>query len=155
MWQIQSKQRKKRLRTQNGFTLIELMIVVAIMGILFALALSQYSAYLVRAQVTESLSLMTAMKTTAGEYYNHTGSYPANNSAAGMAPPSEVNGNYVVSVDINGTPFNIEATFGNSANDVIFGHSIRLSAIITGAGIVRYQCNAPTISPQYLPSICR
>ena len=142
-------------RAQSGFTLIELMIVVAIIGIMLSLAISQYSAYLVRAQVSESLSLMAAMKTTAGEYYNQTGSYPANNSVAGLTAPATIVGNYITEVDINGTPSNIRATFGHNANIVISGHQIRLSAIISGQGIVRYQCKAPTIDAQYLPSVCR
>ena len=140
---------------ERGFSLIELLIAVAIVGILLTIAMSQLNLYFIRAQVSESLSLMAAMKTTAGEYYNHTGSYPANNSVVGMADPEDIVGNYVVGVDINVAQNNIQATFGDKAHESLNGHHIRLTAVITGQGIVRYQCRAPTISSEYLPSMCR
>ncbi len=87
---------------QKGFTLIELMIVVAIIGILAAIAIPAYQDYTIRSQVTEGLNLAGAAKAAVAESYSQTGDAPANRTAAGMsnARPTR-NGKYVTVVDVD------------------------------------------------------
>ncbi len=82
---------------QKGFTLIELMIVVAIIGILAAIAIPAYQDYTIRAQVTEGLSLASAAKTAVGEYFMNKGEAPTTRTIAGMSAAAiDTSGQYVV-----------------------------------------------------------
>ncbi|EMS6193405.1 pilin, partial [Neisseria gonorrhoeae] len=86
---------------QKGFTLIELMIVIAIVGILAAVALPAYQDYTARAQVSEAILLAEGQKSAVTEYYLNNGEWPANNGSAGVAsPPSDIKGKYVESVTV-------------------------------------------------------
>ena len=85
---------------QKGFTLIELMIVVAIIGILVAIALPAYQDYTIRSKVTEGLSLVAAAKTAVAETYASNGAYPADNATAGLAVATDIKGKYVTSVTV-------------------------------------------------------
>ena len=87
-------------KPHSGFTLIELMIVVAIIGILAAIAIPQYQNYVARAQVAEALVLASGAKTAIAEYRSATGEWPADNKAAGLAEPTEITGKYVESVTV-------------------------------------------------------
>ncbi|HEZ1995136.1 TPA: pilin [Neisseria meningitidis] len=86
---------------QKGFTLIELMIVIAIVGILAAVALPAYQDYTARAQVSEAILLAEGQKSAVTEYYLNHGIWPANNSDAGVASSaSDIKGKYVQSVTV-------------------------------------------------------
>ncbi|HGO7965813.1 TPA: pilin, partial [Neisseria meningitidis] len=85
---------------QKGFTLIELMIVIAIVGILAAVALPAYQDYTARAQVSEAILLAEGQKSAVTEYYLNHGEWPANNSSAGVAPASDIKGKYVEKVEV-------------------------------------------------------
>src|SRR6187431_3371259 len=87
-------------KLQKGFTLIELMIVVAIIGILAAIAIPAYQDYTIRAQVTEGLNLAGAVKASVAETFAQTGLWPANNTAAGVGNATEVTGKYVTAVTV-------------------------------------------------------
>lgn len=87
---------------QKGFTLIELMIVIAIVGILAAVALPAYQDYTARAQMSEALTLAEGQKTAVVEYYSNNGVFPKNNASAGVASASEIVGKYVAKVDVSG-----------------------------------------------------
>jgi len=144
-------------KIQQGFTLIELMIVIAIIGILAAIAIPAYQDYTVRSQVTEGLSLMAAGKSAVSEFWSDKGRFPGNNTSAGMATASDIAGKYVGSVSTSSGV--ISATFSSTspqqANSVIDTQSILLSAT-TSAGSIKWQCKGDgTISPKYLPSSCR
>src|SRR3982750_567377 len=100
--------------TQKGFTLIELMIVVAIIGILAAIAIPAYQDYTIRAQVTEGLNLAGAVKAAVAETYAQTGNWPADNAEAGVGANNEITGKYVKDVAVAGGGITI--TYGNQAN---------------------------------------
>jgi type IV pilus assembly protein PilA len=143
---------------QKGFTLIELMIVVAIIAILAAIAIPAYQDYLVRSQVSEASTLADGSKTAITEYYSNTGDFPSSNASAGLAPKGDIKGKYVTEVDAGGVHAGvIRVTFGNSANKAIKNKFFGLSAI-THAGSVEWSCNNTTyttIDTKYLPTSCR
>ncbi|HEZ9724242.1 TPA: pilin, partial [Neisseria gonorrhoeae] len=86
---------------QKGFTLIELMIVIAIVGILAAVALPAYQDYTARAQVSEAILLAEGQKSAVTEYYLNHGKWPENNDSAGVASSSSIKGKYVQKVEVN------------------------------------------------------
>jgi type IV pilus assembly protein PilA len=146
-------ERKDMKFTEKGFTLIELMIVVAIIGILAAVAIPAYQDYTKRANVTEGLGLASAAKTAVTEFYNSKGSLPTNNASAGLvATPTSIKGNAVNQVSVS--PGLVTITYNTK---VISNGTLVLSAI-TGAGGVQWKCKLPSgssIKSQWLPSSCR
>jgi type IV pilus assembly protein PilA len=142
---------------QQGFTLIELMIVVAIIGILAAIAIPAYQDYTIRSQVSEGMTLGSGMKTALSEFYQQTGRFPANHTSAGLAAANTITGQYVTSVTAGSSTGTITAAYGNKANTNISGSTLMLSAI-THAGSIEWVCKAGTSNPvnsKYLPSSCR
>src|SRR5690554_4114809 len=100
---------------QRGFTLIELMIVVAIVAILAAIALPAYRDYVARAQISEGLSLSTGAKLAIATHYGATGNFPPDNPSAGLALPASITGRYVRSVTVDNSG-HISVVFSSSAN---------------------------------------
>jgi type IV pilus assembly protein PilA len=144
------------MKNQKGFTLIELMIVVAIIAILAAIAISQYQDYVIRSQVSEGSSLADGMKTAVAEFYNNTGRFPLANESAGLAVPSEIVGNYVNEVNAGGGK--IRATFSSAtpqkANSAINGMVLEFSPVTSG-GSIAWECNRNTLAEKWVPQICR
>lgn len=126
---------------QKGFTLIELMIVVAIIGILAAIAIPAYQDYTIRSQVTEGLNLAGAAKAAVAESFSNTGVPPANRTAAGMtANAVDTNGKYVTSVAVtNGT---ILVTYGDQANAQLLNETLGLTPYETVDLSVAWRCGA-------------
>ncbi|ENS5804653.1 pilin, partial [Neisseria gonorrhoeae] len=85
---------------QKGFTLIELMIVIAIVGILAAVALPAYQDYTARAQVSEAILLAEGQKSAVAGYYLNHGEWPENNTSAGVASSDKIKGKYVQKVEV-------------------------------------------------------
>jgi type IV pilus assembly protein PilA len=155
-----------------GFTLIELMIVVGIIGILAAIAIPAYQDYTIRGQVSEGLTLVAEAKYSVSEFRSTTGTLPTSNASSGMPLAGAIVGNYVTSIDVAGGT--IAITFGNKANSAIVGTTLTLnpatvggtatstsplawvcgySATPTGTALIAYE--ASTINERYLPSSCR
>jgi type IV pilus assembly protein PilA len=125
---------------QKGFTLIELMIVVAIVGILAAVAIPAYQDYTIRAQVSEGLSLASAAKAAVVESYGSNGDWPANNTAAGVGTATNIVGKYVTGVAVAGNL--VTVTFGGNANSAISGNTLFFTAGLSGNGDVAWQCGS-------------
>ena len=143
---------------QKGFTLIELMIVVAIIAILAAIAIPAYQDYLIRSQVSEGSSLMDGAKTGALEFYSNTGRWPGTNASAGVATDTSITGKYVSQVDVASSGL-ITALFSSTApqqaNKAIAGGKLIFSPVSNGGGTFAWSCKQSTINPKYLPSSCR
>ena len=133
---------------QKGFTLIELMIVVAIIGILAAIAIPQYQNYTARAQATEALAIASAAKTGVAEFQNMNGTWPTDNSEAGIAAAANHSGEYVSEVSVAGNVVTI--TFDSGVHN---GNSITLTATDQG-GSISWACASASIADNQLPTIC-
>ena len=140
----------------QGFTLIELMIVVAIIGILAAVAIPAYQDYTLRAKVVEGLSLAAAAKTAVSEYFSAKSALPTSNSEAGIAASSSIIGNSVRSVTVSGSGI-ITVTYSGAAFSPIDGATLQLRPQTT-SGRVAWSCTASggiTLENKYRPSSCR
>ncbi len=166
-------------KLQQGFTLIELMIVVAIIGILAAIAIPAYQDYTIRAQVSEGLNLAAAAKAAVAESFLNTGAAPDNRTVAGMSPTAtDTQGKYVVEVEVTDGLITVE--YGNEANAQIVGDTVTLTPYESIDLSVVWRCNAApvpgtpgfsvigtsaaantptyaagTIASKYTPSACR
>ena len=163
-------------RSNNGFTLIELMIVVAIIGILASLAISAYQTYTVRAMVAEGLNMGAGAKVPIIDAYNQTGMPPIDRAAAGMTPlATDTQGSYVSLVNVEDG--RVDVTFGNNVHPAIFGKTISFTPYMSGLGSIIWRCGAaaepgggatelagggviaehvpPTVAVRYLPASCR
>lgn len=147
----------KMQKIQQGFTLIELMIVVAIIGILAAIAIPAYQDYTIRAQVSEGLNLAGGAKVAVTEYYQDRGTLPADNPTAGLAAAGDIEGNYVASVGVAAGV--VTVTYSNvapqSANAAINGQTLILTPDTTNPGSVAWDCTGGTVVDKHRPAACR
>jgi type IV pilus assembly protein PilA len=151
------------IKLQKGFTLIELMIVVAIIGILAAVAIPAYQDYIARSQVSEAVSLMGSSKTPLAEYFADKGFWPTALSEV----LGNTSGKYTGGVtgfdtgQINGTSssYTVEATMKSAnVNAAITGKAVRLTTVDAGKNWLCTTGNisaANALSSKYLPGACR
>ncbi|WP_418357950.1 pilin [Shewanella basaltis] len=142
-----------QIKNAKGFTLIELMIVVAIIGILAAIALPAYQDFTKRGHVSEGLSLAAGAKAAVTEYYSTEGAFPSSNGDAGIAPKANIVGNAVTGVEViaNGV---IEVTF----NSKVAAGAVLLLTPTDSTGSVTWVCSAKdstVLEDAFLPSNCR
>jgi len=164
-------------RHEKGFTLIELMIVVAIIGILASLAVSVYQTYTIRAQVAEAVNFGAHAKTPVVDAFLTLGRPPAGRTEAGMTvPPSDSSGSYISQVDI--LDGRVDITMGSNAHADVFGDVFSFTPYVSPGGTVIWRCGAaaapgggavlmsdgggntaaylaPTLPERYLPRACR
>ena len=136
----------------KGFTLIELMIVVAIIGILAAIAIPQYQNYVARAQVSEALVLASGAKTAVAEFRSATGEWPFDNAEAGLAAEEEITGNYVSKLIVDTSSGIILVFLKDTAHAKIASGLIMLTPIDEG-GSISWTCSGSVT--KYLPSSCQ
>ncbi|CNP19478.1 pilin PilE [Neisseria gonorrhoeae] len=158
---------------QKGFTLIELMIVIAIVGILAAVALPAYQDYTARAQVSEAILLAEGQKSAVTEYYLNHGKWPENNDSAGVASASKIIGKYVKSVtvtngvvtaqmnpsgvnnEIKGKKLSLWAKRENGSVKWFCGQPVKRESNNADADDVTDDTNGTKIDTKHLPSTCR
>lgn len=139
-------------RANAGFTLIELMIVVAIIAIIAAIAMPAYQEYTIRSQVSEGVVLTGGARAAVWDFVSQRGYMPPNNASAGLPAGTSITGKYVTSVLVGANT--IMATFGNRANGAITGQTLRLTPTIQD-GSINWVCDSTTLAGRYLPSSCR
>lgn len=143
-----------KAQMQKGFTLIELMIVVAIIGILAAIALPAYQDYTARSQMSEALSLAGGARTAVTEFWTTEGKFPSTNASAGLAGASDITGNYVASVNVGTTAGQIIATMKNTGVASGIGNSTLTLSAVTTAGSIEWVCKG-SANDKLLPANCR
>ncbi|GAB6067735.1 pilin [Methylothermus subterraneus] len=143
------------MKRQQGFTLIELMIVVAIVGILAAIAVPAYQDYMTRSKLSEVILRLDEVKTAVSDYYSY---HQAFGSATSVGFDTGATGKYVSGVACGSTCGLITATTKGSGSDLpsaAQGKTIQLSAVSTASGVVVWKCKAGTMPAKYLPGSCK
>jgi len=145
------------MKQQKGFTLIELMIVIAIIGILAAIAIPAYQDYTIRSKVSEGLNLAGAAKLAVSETYDTKGYFPAtSNVSYGLPTDTSIAGNYVLSVEANGGDGVITITYKDSGVGVdANSKTIVMNPNTSSPGAMGWDCLGGDMPAKFRPATCR
>jgi type IV pilus assembly protein PilA len=160
------------MRMQTGFTLIELMIVISIIGVLAAIAIPQYQDYVIRSKVTEGLSMAGQAEIAVAEKFQSLGHMPiGNNSSFDLPSSSSMSGKYVQSIAVTGGSGKITITYGNLGSGLATGLFLTLTPGTSPEAAIAWACGYSTVTvngntvggptagstvpPKYLPLSCR
>ena len=143
-------------RKQQGFTLIELMIVVAIIGILAAIALPAYQDYVARSQMSEAMTLASGARTAVIEVYDQTGAFPTTNAAAGLSSAGSITGTYVAQVAVGAAGIIVATMKDTATSDIAAGISTTTLTLTPEdeGGSISWTCTS-TAQNKFLPQACR
>lgn len=140
------------MKKMQGFTLIELMIVIAILGILLAIAIPAYSDYTIRAKISEGINLAAAAKMAVAETRQSSSAWPTSNATAGIA--DTITSSFVTSVVVS-DPGVITVTYQNIDTAVDGSTVVFTPTFNAGDGQVTWTCNTGNVENRYLPQKCR
>ena len=147
------------MKLQKGFTLIELMIVIAIIGILAAIAIPAYQDYTIRSKVSEGLNMSGAAKLAVAETYDSTGSYPSvDNVSYGLPQAASITGTYVSQIEANGGDGIITITYKNNlGGSPLADAKVIVLTPATSTGAMKWTCGGTSTNmpAKYLPANCR
>lgn len=132
----------------KGFTLVELMITIAIIGVLSAVALPAYQDYVVKTQVSEGLSLARIAKVYINDFYTQKGRLPETSEEATLATTT---GSFIADLKIEDSI--VKITFNQNANKILVGEEVDITPIITGNNNIKFECSS-TLDKKYLPISC-
>jgi len=144
------------MKQQKGFTLIELMIVIAIIGILAAIAIPAYQDYIVRTKISEGLNMAGAAKLAVAETYDSTGVLATDNGEAGLPSATSITGTYVTSITVGNTTAGIVDILYNTSlggNPTANGTTMKLTPS-TSEGSMMWVCTG-SMANKYKPANCR
>jgi len=140
------------MKRYKGFTLIELMIVVAIIGILASVAFPAYQNYAKRAKVAEALTLASAARTSVVEYYSTMGEWPANAESAGL--PAVISSDYVRQLFISNGTIAVQLDTSLANNNALVSGVLLLRPVASG-GSITWTCTSVMVDTEILPARCR
>lgn len=137
-----------QIKQHNGFTLIELMIVVAIIGILSTIAVPGYRVYVLRSRIAEGFALVPVATKAVANYYSNTGRMPKNNEIAGLPEPERIRGNYVASIAVEDGAIHIRLLGTDYGGDTISLRPVVLTAYPSSPTLM-WRCGARKIEQNF------